>query len=95
MVEIYRQIDCGECSLDDPYILRDDDKAVGSGVMLHLQDGATLTLNDLIYLMISISDNTATNLLIDMAWMDNVNETMRALGMANSLLGRKMKGRPA
>lgn len=95
MVEVYRQIDRSERSLGDPYILRDGDKAVGSGVMLYLQDGATLTLNDLIYLMISISDNTATNLLIDMAGMDNINETMRELGMTNSLLGRKMLGRPA
>ena len=95
MIEIYRQIDRGERALTDRYVLRDEDRAVGSGVMHHLDTGATLTLNDLIYLMISISDNTATNLLIDMAGMEQVTETMRALGMPNSLLGRKMKGRPA
>lgn len=95
MVELYRQIDRGERTLDDRFTMRAEDKAVGSGVMLHLHDGMEFTLNDLIYLMISISDNTATNILIDMAGMDNVNATMRSLGMANSLLGRKMKGRPA
>lgn len=95
MVELYRQIDRGERSLGDEYVLRAEDIAVGSGVMLHLHHGMTFTLNDLIYLMISISDNTATNILIDMAGMANVNETMSSLGMVNSNLGRKMKGRPA
>ncbi len=95
MIEIFRQIDRGERSLDDEYVLKAEDVAVGSGVMLHLHHGMTFTLNDLIYLMISISDNTATNILIDMAGIDAVNRTMRDLGMANSNLGRKMKGRPA
>lgn len=95
MIEIYRQIDRGERALDDPHTLRAADKTPGSGVLLHLHDGLPLTLNDLIYLMISISDNTATNILIDLAGMDRVNATMRALGMATSTLGRKMRGRPA
>jgi beta-lactamase class A len=95
MIEIYRQIDRGERSLDDRFTLRDDEKAVGSGVMLHLHDGMEFTVNDLLYLMISISDNTATNILIDMAGMDAVNATMRELEMTGSNLGRKMKGRPA
>jgi len=95
MVEIFRQIDRGERSLDDPYTLVDEDRAAGSGVILELHTGITLTLNDLVYLMMAISDNTATNILIDYAGMDNVTATMRELGMTQSLLGRKMKGRPA
>jgi beta-lactamase class A len=95
MIEIYRQIDRGERALADLYRLRSDDRAPGSGILLHLHEGAELTLEDLIYLMISISDNTATNVLIDMAGMENVGATMRSLGMAHSTLGRKMKGRPA
>lgn len=98
MLEIYREIEQGERSLDDKYVLRDEDRAVGgghSGVIGYLSDGMVFTLNDLIYLMISISDNTATNVLIDMAGMDRVNATMQSIGMANSTLGRKMKGRAA
>jgi len=95
MIELFRQIDRGERSLDDTYTLRDNEKAPGSGVMLHLHDGMVFTLHDLIYLMISISDNTATNVLIDMAGMENVNRTMRSLGMTHSTLGRKMLNRPA
>ena len=95
MIEIFRQIERGERSLDDEYILKAEDIAVGSGVILHLHHGIPLTLNDLIYLMISISDNTATNILIDMAGMDAVNKTMHELGMMNSNLARKMQGKPA
>jgi len=95
MIEIFRQIDRGERALSDEYVLAAEDIAIGSGVMLHLHHGITLTLNDLIYLMISISDNSATNILIDMAGMGAVNETMQSLGMTNSNLGRKMQGRPA
>ena len=95
MVEIYRQIDRGERSLQDPYVLMATAKAPGSGVLLHLHDGLELTVNDLIYLMISISDNAATNILIEMAGMKHVNETIRSLGMTGSTLGRTMKGRPA
>ncbi len=95
MAEIYRQIDRGERTLDEPHRLTAADKAAGSGVLLHLHDGIEVTLEDLIYLMISISDNTATNMLIDFAGMGAVNTTMRELGMVDSTLARKMKGRPA
>jgi beta-lactamase class A len=64
-------------------------------VLLHLHAGLELTLADLVYLMISISDNTATNVLIELAGMENINRTMRDLGMSESTLGRLMKGRPA
>lgn len=95
MIEIYRQVARGQRTLNERHTLSAEDKAVGSGVLLHLHDGIELTLEDLIYLMISISDNSATNMLIDLAGMDAVNATMRELGMTGSTLARKMKGRPA
>lgn len=95
MIEIFRQIDRGERTLDDPHVLLAGDKAAGSGVLLHMHDNIELTLRDVIYLMISISDNTATNILIRYAGMDAVNATIAELGMTGSNLGREMKGRPA
>lgn len=95
MVEIFRQIDRNERALDDVHVLEATDKAPGSGVMLNLHDGLSLTLRDLVYLMISISDNTATNMLIRAVTMPAVNSTMRLLGMTQSNLSREMKGRPA
>ncbi len=95
MAEIYRQIDAGKRALDDRHIFTEEDLTQGSGVLMHLHPGLELTVNDLVYLMISISDNVATNILIRMAGMEAVNRTMADLGMKNSLLGREMKGRPA
>ena len=94
MIELFRQIDAGTQSLATTQTLAATDKANGSGVLLHLHDGIALTVADLAYLMISISDNTATNLLIDRVGQDRVNATMRDLGMQNSVLGRRMIGRP-
>ncbi len=95
MVEIYRQIDRGTLALDDLFTLTKDDICPGSGVLLQLHPGIELTLRDIVYLMMSISDNTATNMLIDLAGMENVNATIASLGMAHSALGRKMRGVPA
>ncbi|MDQ6908637.1 MAG: class A beta-lactamase-related serine hydrolase [Chloroflexota bacterium] len=95
MIEIFRQIDAGNRSLDDRHVTTEADMTPGSGVLLNLHQSIEVTLRDLIYLMISISDNIATNILIRMAGMDAVNRTMRDLGMTNSILGREMKGRPA
>lgn len=93
MIELFRRIDAGKLALPETYTFRAEDRAPGSGVMLHLHDGMVFTLGDLVYLMISISDNTATNILIDRVGMDRVNATMRRLGMTDSTLGRKMRGR--
>ena len=95
MIEVYRQIESGKLALDQPYTLTDDDRAGGSGVMRHLSAGMQFTLADLLYLMISISDNTATNLLIRLAGMENVQRTMLDLGMERSTLARPMYGRLA
>lgn len=95
MVEIYRQIDRGDRALDDLIPMTPADICPGSGVMLQLHPGIVFTLRDIVYLMMSISDNTATNMLIDLAGMENVNDTIASLGMTNSALGRKMRGVPA
>lgn len=95
MVEIFRQIDRGNLALDDRIVMTPADICPGSGVMLQLHPGIEFTLRDVIYLMMSISDNTATNMLIDLAGMENVNDAIASLGMPNSALGRKMRGVPA
>lgn len=95
MIEIFRQVDRGNLALDDRFTLTKEDICPGSGVMLQLHPGIEFTLRDIVYLMMSISDNTATNMLIDLAGMEHVNEAIASLGMSNSALGRKMRGVPA
>jgi beta-lactamase class A len=74
-------------------MLREEDFVPGSGVLSHLHSGLELTLADLITLMIAVSDNTATNLILDRTGLDAVNATMQALAMSNSVLGRRILGR--
>jgi len=95
MIALFREIEGGRQRLDQTYVLRDKDRADGSGVLLHLHEGAALTLADLVYLMIAISDNTATNVLIGRIGMERVNAVMRAIGMQGSTLERPMRGRVA
>ena len=93
MIEAYRQSERGALSLDERYVLRDEDRIPGTGVLAHLHAGLELTFADLLYLMIAVSDNTATNRVIDRVGLDAVNVTMRSLGMVDSTLGRPMLGR--
>lgn len=80
----------GELDWAQRVVVEDKDKVGGSGVLGHFTHKADLSLRDVAALMISLSDNTATNICIDLATMDFVNETMRTLGLKNTLLRRKM-----
>lgn len=94
MVEIFRQIERGNLTRRDLVTLDDADKVAGTGVLSGMHDGLPLTVDDLLYLMMAISDNTATNLLVDLAGLDAVNATMAELGLsAASAMHRKMLGR--
>jgi beta-lactamase class A len=94
MVELFRRIDQGRDSLDHLHVLREEDKATGGGVVKELHAGITFTVRDLCYLMMAISDNSTTNILIDRVGMAETNALMKALGMQGSVLGRKVRGRP-
>ena len=93
MIEAYRQIEQGTLSLDERIVPREEDFVPCSGVLSHLHPGLELTLADLITLIIAVSDNTATNLILDRTGLDAVNATMQSLGMTNSVLGRRILGR--
>jgi beta-lactamase class A len=63
----------------------------GSGVLAYFDDPVELTVRDVATLMINVSDNTATNLCIDWATYDGVNEMADRLGLRNTILQRKMQ----
>jgi D-alanyl-D-alanine carboxypeptidase (penicillin-binding protein 5/6) len=91
MIEAFRQIESGELRLDQPIVLRDDDKVPGSGILTpHFSAGTTLSLQDAMHLMIVFSDNTATNLVLDKIGLDNVGSTMESLGAANTKIFAKV-----
>ena len=93
MIELFRQIDAGTRSLEGVRSLTASDITTGSGVIMHLHSGLAFTLGDLVYLMMSISDNAATNMLIDTVGMAEVNRGMKSMGMEHSSFGRIMRGR--
>ena len=93
MVEIFRQIERDELEHSDIVVLAEEDRTPGSGVLTHLHEGLQITLDDLLYLMISISDNSATNMLVDLAGLKEINATMADLGMTASSMNRRMLGR--
>jgi beta-lactamase class A len=88
----YREIDQGTLNPDERSRLRDEDRIPGSGVLSHMHEGLELTLADLLLLMIAVSDNTATNLVLDHTGLEAVNATMQSLGMTDSVLGRRILG---
>ena len=65
MLEAWHQASDGRLSMDDTLTLREREKVGGSGVLNGMADGLTLKIRDLVHLMIVLSDNTATNLLVN------------------------------
>jgi beta-lactamase class A len=80
MVEVMRQVDAGILRLDDRLTLAEADKSPGSS-LIHCHAGLQPTIRDLLYLMITLSDNTATDMLWRRVGLGSVNDTMRLLGL--------------
>lgn len=89
LVELMARAEEGELSLEEKALLRDEDKVPGSGVLSMLHDGLEVTLEDLAHLMITVSDNTASNILIDRLGADRITARLRRLGLQRTELGRK------
>jgi beta-lactamase class A len=92
MIEAFSAVAEGRAKWSETLVLRDSDKVSGSGVLAELSDGVWLPLRDLVHLMIVVSDNTATNLLIDRFTADAVNARMEKLGFVQTRLMRKVRG---
>jgi beta-lactamase class A len=90
LMTVYQQAEAGRFALSDRRPLTDAEKVGGSGFLQTLGSGSELTIYDLCVLMISISDNTATNMLIDLVGMEAVNQTMADLGLEHTRLQRTM-----
>ena len=91
LLELLRQADAGALSLADRIDVRTAQQVGGSGVLGHFADGGSaLSLHDLAVLMIVLSDNTATNLLIERVGMPSVNRTLDGLGLSEIRLRRPM-----
>ena len=81
----------GNLSLEQRFLLEPKDQVGGSGVLWRLQPGLEPTLHDLLTLMIIVSDNTATNLLIDCLGAEAVNAYLQGLGLSQTKLVGKLQ----
>jgi beta-lactamase class A len=88
MVEVFQRIQDGGLRRDQLVTLTDEAKVGGSGVLHGLRGGGQHSVGDLLYLMIAVSDNTATNLLINLVGTKAVNERMAAYGLPQTRLYR-------
>lgn len=92
MAETFRQVAQGKLKWDDPIELTKEKKQGGSGVLSEFSDGTRIDLKTAVHLMIVVSDNTATNLVLDKVTSDAVNEYMAELGLNDTLSMRKIGG---
>ena len=90
LYEAMEQIRAEKVHLDDPVVLRKTDQVPRSGVLLFFDTPMTLTLKDVLSMMIVMSDNTATNLAIDHLVLASINATLKKLGLKNTYLYRKV-----
>lgn len=97
-MEVLRQVSNGNFSLYKSYVVHypndvDKSKQIESDPRPLLRAGDTVTINYLLDLMITRSDNAAANCLIDVATRDSINKTMHAMGWYGSEVTRKFLGR--
>jgi beta-lactamase class A len=90
MVELFAEAEEGKLDWNQKLELRDQDKVSGSGVLTEFSGGDAFPIRDLMHLMIVVSDNTATNLILDRIGGNAVNQRMAQLGLKQTAVMRKI-----
>jgi beta-lactamase class A len=92
MIEAFTRVAEGRAKWTDELVLTKAARYGGSGVLPELADGLRLTLRDCVNLMMVVSDNTATNMVLDYLTTDAVNLRMNTLGFKNTRIMRRIGG---
>jgi len=92
MIEAFTRVAEGRAKWTDELVLTKAARYGGSGVLPELADGLRLTLRDCVNLMMVVSDNTATNIVLDYLTTDAVNARMNALGFKDTRIMRRIGG---
>jgi beta-lactamase class A len=90
MIEAFARVAEGKAKWTDEVVLTKEKKVSGSGILSELSDGLKLTLRDAVNLMMILSDNTATNLVLEVLTTDAVNARMELLGFKQIKIMRKV-----
>lgn len=86
MVEVFRQMELGKFDLNTRVTLSWGDKDCGSGDLCYAHPGSSFPVSRLLSDMITVSDNTAANMLIRLVGRNRINDTMRGLGLHHTRL---------
>ena len=95
LVALYRAAAVGRFALGDRITYRPEHRCLGSGVLSKLSPGVQMSVRDAAVLMMTISDNSATNMCIDLVGREDVNATMRALRLEQTTLFLRLGDRSA
>ena len=90
LLDAAEQVRAGQASLEEKLVLTKPNQVEGSGVLGQLTAPLSLTLRDTLHLMVVLSDNTATNMAIDRLGLDHINATLRAAGLKQTVLYKKV-----
>ena len=91
LLEFFRRVEEMSLNPGELIVFRSKDKAAGSGVLKMLSEGSvTMPLIDYSTLMMTVSDNSATNMLIDVLTMEKINKNLEQIGLKVTRLTRKM-----
>lgn len=89
LIAFFQDLDAGKVTLEETMVMRRKHMTVGSGVMQYRSPGTRYSMRDIITKMITISDNTATNMVIDrLGGIDRVNQRFRSWGLRDTVIRR-------
>ncbi len=98
LIEVFNQLEAKKITAEDIYFLKEEDckdfqgekiLAPSFGVLQFLHPGIELTMKDLYQLMVTVSDNTAFNLLLRILGKENVNKTLQKIGFKKCEINRE------
>ena len=92
MVECFAEAGESKLNLSEPIVITQDERVSGSGILQDLSNGAQLPIRDMVDLMIVLSDNTATNLILNRMGGNAVNARMAQFGLTQTRVMRKILG---
>lgn len=90
IIEAFRQAEKREIYLNQPLTIPRHEVTRGSGVLHTLSDKVFMTVEDFLTLMITISDNTSTNMMMTLLTFEKINQCIQDLGLKNTKLERRM-----
>lgn len=90
MAELLSRVKAGTMKLEDTVVITPQMHTGGDGILKELEPGHAFTLKEIVTLMIIVSDNQATNILIDLLGIDAINRRAQQMGLSHTVLGRKM-----